>query len=325
MPRLLTQNDERYGYHYPDSRLEAEEVLNRQRNRRRLILFLSVLALTLCLSLGYTFMRPAVYQSKATLLISPPAINEQLGAISNSQHVALERQTLLSHTVLSATLDKLLGTDGQNGIDHFSLARLEGMLAAVVVNGTNLIDLTASGPDTAQLPLVLRAWLETYTGLHRASVANETASEAADINRRLEEVRQKVDAKRAELELYRSTYDIVSMERNENRLLKKLNGLTDSLNAANEEKVVAQARVNAIQTALAQGGPVGSDRAQTSLANLEDRLVDIQEQIEELEREFTPQYMSMDPRITALMKTKKLLEKLAVPASAWAKKSQVPL
>ena len=308
MARLLPRNDELYGYPYPGARNEAAEVSNRQRNRRRLILFLTLLAISLFISLAYTFMRPAVYQSKATLLVTPPLINEQLGEITNSQHVELERQVLLSHSLVGATLDKLHAIDGQNAVDELSLVGLDGMLDAVVVNDTNLIELIASGPDRERLPVILSAWLETYMLLHRESIANESASETADINRQLDEIGQKVDAKRAELEEYRNAYEIVSMERNENRILKRLNGLTDSLNAANEEKVIAQARVSAIRTALAQGRPVGSDRTQTSLASLEDRLVDIQQQIGELEREFTPQYMSIDPGIDALIKKRKLLE-----------------
>ena len=94
MPRLLTRNDDLYGYPYPGRQHESEEYTHRLRNRRRLILFLSVLVTSLLISLGYTFLRPAVYQSKATLLVTPPIIKEQLGDISNSQHVELERQVL---------------------------------------------------------------------------------------------------------------------------------------------------------------------------------------------------------------------------------------
>jgi uncharacterized protein involved in exopolysaccharide biosynthesis len=308
MPRLLARNDDLYGYPYPGRQHESEQYSNRLRNRRRLILFLSVLIASLLISLAYTFLRPAVYQSKATLLVTPPVINEQLGDISNSQHVELERQALLSHAMLSATLDKLAAEGGQTDADEISLARLGAMLSVVPVNDTNLIELIAAGPDKAQLPVIITVWLETYMASHGESLATESASENADISRQLDEIRQKVDAKRAELEQYRNDFDIVSMERNENRILKRLNGLTDSLNNVNEEKVVAQSRVSAIQAALAQGRPVGSDQAQAGLVSLEDRLVDIQEQIEELEREFTPQYMSMDPRIAVLVKKKKLLE-----------------
>ena len=309
MPTLLTRNDDLYGVPYPGRHTESAEYSNRLRNRRRLILFLSVLITSLLITLAYTFLRPAVYQSKATLLVTPPFTNERAGELSNSQHVELERQALLSHVVLSATRDKLAAAGGQSGVDAITLARLDEMLAVVQVSNTNLIELIAEGPDKEQLPVILGAWLETYLASHGEAFANESATETADISRQLDEIRQKVDTKRAQLERYRSDYDIVSMERNENRILKRLNGLTDSLNKANEESVAAQARVSAIRAALAQGRPVGSDRAQAGLVNLEDRLVDIEQQLAELEREFTPQYMSIDPGIAALVRQKKLLEK----------------
>ena len=308
MPRLLTRNDELYGYPYPGRQDESAEYSNRQRNRRRLILFLSVLIASLLISLTYTFFRPAVYQSKATLLVTPPVINEQLGDITNSQHVELERQVLLSHAMLSSTLETLAAEGEQMDVHEIILDRLAEMLDVVAVIDTNLIELTVAGADKEQLPVILSAWLESYMASHGESIANESASEAADITRQIDEIREKVEAKRVELERYRSDYDIVSMERNENHILKRLNGLTDSLNTANEEQVAAQARLSAIREALAQGRPVGSDRTQAGLVGLEDRLVGIQEQLAELGREFTPQYMSIDPRADALLRKKKMLE-----------------
>ena len=157
MPRLLTRNDDLYGYPYPGRQHESVEYSNRLRNRRRLTLFLSVLIVSLLISLAYTFMRPAVYQSKATLLVTPPVINEQLGDISNSQHVELERQALLSHAMLSATLDTLADEGGRTDADEITLARLDEMLDVLAVNDTNLIELIAAGSDKEQLPVVLSA------------------------------------------------------------------------------------------------------------------------------------------------------------------------
>jgi len=47
---------------------------------------------------------------------------------------------------------------------------------------------------------------------------------------------------------------------------------------------------------------------QDSLTNLEQRYVDIQEQLKELENEFTPHYMSVDPKIKGLVRKRELLE-----------------
>jgi integrase len=119
---------------------------------------------------------------------------------------------------------------------------------------------------------------------------------------------RKVEEKRLALDRFRKDYDIVSMERNENRTLRKLSGLSDSLNKANEEKVAAQARLGAIRAAISQGRPVVDSSGQDGLTNLEQRLVEIQEQLKELEDEFTPRYMSVDPKIKGLQRKRELLE-----------------
>jgi integrase len=98
------------------------------------------------------------------------------------------------------------------------------------------------------------------------------------------------------------------MERNENRLMRRLSGLNDSLNKANEDKVKARSRLDAIQAAIAQGRPIPTTHGQRSHANLKNRLVNIEEQLKELEHEFTPRYMSADPKIKALVRKRDLLE-----------------
>ena len=293
------------GAHYPDA-----ETANVLRNRRRLRIFLLVLVASLLVSLSWTFLRPAVYQSSATLLVTPPVINDKAGDIANSQHVELQRQVLLGNELRQAIRDTLAKArnEGKASTTTITAPELEEMIDAVPVENTNLIQLIARGSDRQRLPAVIEAWIDAYMASHQASTATESASEDADIQRQLDEFKQKVEAKRAELEQFRKEYDILSTERNENRLTKGLAGLTDSLNKANEAMVAAQSRVSAIKAALAEGRPVGSDRAQASLAGLEERRVDIEQQLKELENEYTPTYMSIDPRITALVRKKNQLE-----------------
>lgn len=308
MSRLPSPDGDFYGQVYTSPQYPDVETANSLRNRRRLRIFLLVLVGSLLASLSWTFLRPAVYQSSATLLVTPPVINERAGDIANSQHVELQRQVLLGNELRQAILDTLAKDEGRAAAASLTAPELEEMIDAVPVENTNLIRLIARGSDRQRLPFVLKAWIDAYMTSHQASTATESASEDADIQRQLAELKQKVDAKRAELEQFRKDNDILSTERNENRLTKSLAGLTDSLNKANEEMVAAQSSVSAIKAALAEGRPVGSDRAQSSLVGLEERRVDIEQQLKELENEYTPTYMSIDPRITALVRKKKQLE-----------------
>ena len=74
---------------------------------RRTRIFLSVVVISLLISLSYTLLRPAIYESRATLLVTPPVIDERLGDVSNTQHVELELQHLAGHSLLAGVLQTL--------------------------------------------------------------------------------------------------------------------------------------------------------------------------------------------------------------------------
>ncbi len=295
-----------YGAVYPDD-YTGQDYATSIRNRRRLRIFLSVVFLCLLVSLSYNFMRPAIYESRATLLVTPPVIDERAGDVSNTQHVELELQYLTGHALMTGILENVSASAALVDTSGLSLADLVGMLTAVSIENTNLIELTATGSDKELLPVLLDAWIDVYKSAHMESISAESESTSTEIERQIEDLKQRVAGKREALDQFRKDYDIVSMEREENRTLRKLSGLTDSLNKAAEEKVTAQARLTAIRAAIAQGRPVANAHGQDSLASLEQRLVEIQEQLKELESEFTPRYMSVDPKIKGLVNKRDLL------------------
>jgi uncharacterized protein involved in exopolysaccharide biosynthesis len=308
MERLPIYSDAPNGLVYADSGYPEYDAASRLRNRGRIRLFLSVLAISLLISLSYTFLRPAVYESHATLLVTPPVIDQQAGEVSNAQHTRLQLRALTSHSLLSRVLEALPADGAPVDTSGLTLPVLQEMLNAMPVDNTHLITLTAQGPDRELLPVVLDTWVEVYHRDHTDAIAAESESATEEIDQQLGELQQKVAEKRQALDRFRRESDIVSMERNENRLLRRLSGLNDSLNKANEDKVKARARLDAIRAAIAQGQPIPTAHGQGSHANLEKRLVNIEEQLKELEHEFTPRYMSADPKIKALVRKRDLLE-----------------
>lgn len=308
MPRLPFQRESLDGVVYSDSQDPGFDPVALARNRKRIRIFLSTVVISLSISLSYTFLRPAIYESSATLLVTPPVIDDRAGDVTNTQHVELELQFLIGHTLLSGVLEKLSSADLLSDTPGLTLPELQEMLAAVSIENTNLIELTARGPDKQLLPAAINTWVEVYQAAHSDAVNVESESDTTEIDQQLGELKEKVDGKRLALDRFRKDYDIVSMERNENRILRKLSGMTDSLNKANEEKVAAQARLGAIRAAISQGRPVANSNGKDSLTNLEQRLVEIQEELKELEHEFTPRYMSADPKIRGLVRKRELLE-----------------
>jgi len=309
MRRLPSYRDEQIGVVYSPGQYTDFDDADTTRNRRRIRIFLAVVATSLLISLSYTFLRPAIYESRATLLVTPPLVDDRRSEVSNAQHVELELQYLAGHSLLARVLEALSIAGNGGDAAGLTLPDLDEMLEAVPVANTNLVELVAQGPGKELLPVVINAWIRVYQDAHADSVAAESASEITETEQQLDEVRQKVTGKRGELDQFRKDYDIVSMERNENRMLKQLSGLTDSLNKTNEEEIAARARLGAIKTAIAAGRPVVSEHGKDSLTNLDQRLVEIQEQLKELELEFTPHYMTIDPKIKGLVRKRDLLEK----------------
>jgi succinoglycan biosynthesis transport protein ExoP len=304
MRNLPSYRDEQLGVVYAPGQYPGMDETDSMRNRRRKRIFLSVVAISLLVSLAWTFLRPAIYESRATLLVTPPVLDERLGEVSNTQHVELELQYLAGHSLLARVLEALSSQSDAAGL---TLSDLDEMLQAVPVASTNLVDMTAQGPVKELLPVVINAWIGVYQQTHADSIAAESASEMTEAEQQLEDVGLKVAEKRQQLDLFRKEYDIVSMERNENRMHKQLSGLTDSLNKVNEEMVSARARNAAIREAIAEGRPVVSEHGKDSLTNLEQRRVEIQEQLKEMELEFTPHYMAIDPAIKGLVRKRDLL------------------
>ena len=307
MRRLPPYRDEQIGVVYSPGQYADFDDTDTRRNWRRKRIFLAVVAISLLTSLAYTFLRPAIYESRATLLVTPPLVDERRSEVSNAQHVELELQYLAGHSLLARVLEALSTADSRS-VAGLTLPDLEEMLQAVPVENTNLVELVARGSEKELLPVVINAWIRVYQDTHADSVAAESASAITATAQQLDEMRQKVTGKREELNQFRKDYDIVSMERNENRMLKQLSGLTDSLNKTNEEDVAARARLGAIKTAIAAGRPIASEHGKDSLTHLDQRLVEIQEEIKELEHEFTPHYMTLDPKIKGLVRKRDLLE-----------------
>ena len=208
MQRFPIHQDTLGGVVYPDNPYPGYDPHTRERNRKRIGIFLFGLIVSLLISLSYTFLRPAVYESSATLLITPPAIDEQANDVTNAQHVELELQFLTRHTLLSEVLDAL-SAEGQQIDGHEpTLPDLQEMLVAMPVENTNLVRLAASGADRYLLPLVLNAWIEAYQAAHSEAVSADSGADTEEIDQQLGDIKQKVADKRQELDSFRKDYDL---------------------------------------------------------------------------------------------------------------------
>ena len=107
MRKLPSYRDEQLGVVYAPGQYPGMDDADSRRNRRRKRIFLSVVVISLLVSLAWTFLRPAIYESRATLLVTPPVLDERLSEVSNTQHVELELQYLAGHSLLARVLTAL--------------------------------------------------------------------------------------------------------------------------------------------------------------------------------------------------------------------------
>ena len=284
---------------------EAEALL---RNRNRIRIFTTVFAVAGILGLAFTFLRPPVYTSFARLLVVPAAAQSGENGVATTAEVALERQILTTGPILGKLLEQLAARDSNDDITPQNVAALLAMIRVAEIPGTNVLELRAEGPDAALLPVILNSWTDVYL----THVSEQQAAMADDsgiaIGGQVGELKTKVEDKRKELDLYRRQNNIVSMEREENQVLKRLRGLTDSLNEASAEKVNAEARLSAMREAVAAGRPVTLREDARVIGDLEQRATALAEQLREYEQKYTPQYIAMDPNMKILVRKLRLVQ-----------------
>ena len=266
---------------------------------RRLIVFLLTFVTCLAAGLFYNFQRPAVYLSSASLLtVAPPDIDQVDVPEADAQHVAIQRQRLLSKPLLEAVIDKLEqeGTEAQS----LSLYELQPMLDVVQVPETNLVAMQARGEDPEFLPRLVNAWVEVYLDERADEVRQVTLDTEEALSEEQRRIGEQIERKREELDAFRENNEILSAGRDENEAVARLKGLTDSLNTASEEEVKAKARLDAVNAAVRRGDTVVPDQDKRSLAQMERRAQELREQLADLDKRYTREFMNRSPTLKVI-------------------------
>ncbi len=264
---------------------------------RRFIIFSIVFLLSLIISQAYNFSRPAVFQSSATLLtLAKTAIDhfnnpELLQAGADLEHVAIQKELLLGPSLLAKTAKKLQETENIS----LPVSDIRDTLDVKPVTDTNLVKMIAEGPTPDILPLLINTWIDVY--LQESSVKSEASTHSTQliVKDELGSLREKIEAKRAELNQFMLSSGITSTERVENPVLARINGLNESLNLASEEEVKAKARLDALKIAIKHGQSVVPEQDQRTISALETKAQELREKIAEMRQQFTDDYINLDP------------------------------
>jgi uncharacterized protein involved in exopolysaccharide biosynthesis len=266
----------------------------------RLTIFTTVCLFSLFLSLSIVFLQPAVYQSYATLLTVTKTAIDQASKEADIQHVTIQKQILLGSELLTETANRLHEKDDEQTGVNLTPATIRDMLDVRPIIDTNLIEMVAEGDDPALLPRLINTWIDVYLDARAEEVARSKGSTIAMMQDELLTLTKKIELKRFELEQFRQQNAIVSAERQDNEAPARLKGLTESLNKASEEEVKAKARLDAIKKSVARGQAVVPNEDTRTLSALEKRAQELREQLEELDRQYTREYMALSPDLKVI-------------------------
>jgi uncharacterized protein involved in exopolysaccharide biosynthesis len=273
---------------------------------RRLKLFGTCFLVGCAISLSYTFLRPAIYQSRASLLLSPRSPRGDREESTQVSAVALQRHVIMHPSFIAEVQARLRSAGHSAG--SLALAEIQEALHAEEVSQTNVLQLRAEGTRRDELAPLLEAWIGVYLEHHATSDQEATRNTSVAIRRQLEELEQRVQKKRAELSAYRREHDIASMKRDENRVLARVKSLLDSLHKAEASAVAAEARLQAIEQAFERGEPVADEASQQELLAMQQRAAAIRELLAGLGRVYTDAFLADDDQVVALNEQLQLIE-----------------
>ncbi len=277
-------------------------------NRRKLLVFLGVFLVACSISLIYTFARPAEYRASARVQINPGAVQvESMRPIGGSQGTDAPRpfltelQVLTSRPIVEAAARRLDGVYGRKieGLGPDPISTLQASLVTSPAGGTDVVEVAATGADAGLTAALVNEVIATYKE-QLAKAYRDTSGEAlAQVDEELAKLATRVAAKRKAVDEFSIRHNVVSLEREENEMLSRVRGAGAALNNANEKLANAEGKLRSLEEAAAQGRSVVRARDNPTLANLEQRASQIREELGELDRSFTPDYLAMDSRVRA--------------------------
>lgn len=179
----------------------------------RVKLFGLVFLIVLSLGAIWLLLQSPVYRSSASILMDDPTGTDLMPEYAIVQNAAVQRRILLGGEVLGGTLARFNETFDEN-IDSQQLA---GMLEVTGITGTNLAEMSATGPDRDILPPLVNTWIEVYKEMRAAEVARARTLATAMVEGELVGVDEKLQQARLALAAFRKEHNITSAERQENK------------------------------------------------------------------------------------------------------------
>ena len=282
----------------------------RRANRRKLFVFATTFLLLVAAGLFYNYSRPAMYLASARVQINPGAVQVEAAVstggtqgVDASRSLLNELQVLTSRPLVKSALEKMPALDASAtskfGADP--VTSLQSGLEAVMAQGTDVVELSSRGPEPQVAAALVNELIVAYAQKLNDGYEQTAGTSQTQLNDEVAKLSDKVKTQRRQMEDFRVRHGIVSFEREENEVLGRVKGQTEALNKAQEKLDTAEGKLRAMSESAATGRPVAARaRANATLENLEQRASQAREELNELNRAYTPAYLAIDPRARAV-------------------------
>lgn len=281
-----------------DAAAQAAQRAARRGNRRRLAVFGGVFLLAMLLGQGWNLSRPDQFRASMRLQVSLP--NAAGPGQAASAAYGSELQTLNARPLL-AKLAQAMAEAGQPlaASPDEAVQILQKMLRISLVEGTQVLLVEASGPTPSPLAEVLAAHAELVRQELGANQARTADSEAVHARAELARLDAATAERQAKLERFREAAGLQA-EREESDAVNASKGLANALNQAVEKQATLDAKVQSLRDAAAAGNGVSRAKDDPTLAALEARAALAREDLRDMERSFTPEFLALDPKAKSL-------------------------
>lgn len=284
-----------------------EQAATTRGNRRRLGVFASVFLLCLIAGMAWNLLRPAEYRAVARVQVTLPPLGSAAPAsapaasIDGPADFVGQVQRLGSRPLIEQVVQRL-GASGQrlDAQEGDPVSRLQSMIAVEPVPGSTVIQLSATGAPPALLATALNELIAVYRERLLASYITTADRRLEQTRDELARLERQASDRRGQLERFRGGAGILSTERDENESVARTRGLANALNNAVEKQATADARLRALQEAAGSGQGAIQARDDPTLASMENRASQLREELREMGRVYTEDFMAMDPRARAL-------------------------
>ena len=256
--------------------------------------FLSVLIL----SLIFIWTRESIFQSQATIQFSTVQMVGGKPSSTLLQDSLQNQQRLTSNRILKAVNYSIR----QNYNIQSNVELLSKMLSAELQSG-QIINLKATGSNPEQLKPILSVWLEEYLKAFSAENDIKSTDSILTLSTMLEAIEEKISQQKIALVNFSQNHDIVSFERNENKILNKVKSSEKLLHAAEQDYLNQQEIVNRINLAEKEKSLIVHPKDEAAIAMVRQNIVNIENELAELSQKYTRKYMEKDPNIISLQKS----------------------